>query len=331
MSDQYQEVQEEGTQESQVPDVSGNTADQSDDYSDGFMAAVKGEASQQPQENNGSDQNIDDGNQQARDDHKDKNLVPEASQEEDETQKDNYKSLLGRHQRLQEELRLLKERQQIEASRPQQPPQRQQEFEKAEIPEELKDDVEAFKKQYPEYSALIELKGREGDRIRGVLSEFGASMAAMQADTLVTRLELARSKQEVTQRVSHQAAISHEQQIYAAHPDFAALEPSKKREFLEGIRGWIEEMPFREAQHWDRVFSEGSTQDTIQLFNEFKRSRYTTTQNNSKQQITNASRQQKIEDGLAVPSSARGARTGQSRPSEPDEYTSGFLAACRGR
>ena len=87
MSDQYQEVQDEVTQESQVPEVSGNTTDQSDDYSDGFMAAVKGKASQQPQENNVSDQNIDGGSQLARDDHKDKDPAPEASQEEDETQK----------------------------------------------------------------------------------------------------------------------------------------------------------------------------------------------------------------------------------------------------
>ena len=327
MSDQYQEAQDEVTQESQVPEVSGNTTDQSDDYSDGFMAAVKGEASPEPQAESEQDAGI-----KPQDQPVNEQQNADGVDEVENSQK--YKSMLGRLEKERREKALLAERlQQIEASRqqPQPPTQRQQDFKKAEIPDDLKDEVESFKKQYPEYSALIELEGREGDRIRGVLSEFGASMAAVQADTLVTRLELARSRQEVTQRVSQQAAISHEQQIYAAHPDFAALEPSKKREFLEGIRGWIEEMPFREAQHWDRVFSEGSTQDTIQLFNEFKRSRNTTTQNNSKQQITNASRQQKIEDGLAVPSSARGARTGQIRSSEPDEYTSGFLAACRGR
>lgn len=331
MSDQYQAVQEEGTQESQVPDVSGNTTDQSDDYSDGFMAAVKGEASQQPQENNGSDQDIDGGSQRARDDQKDRDSAPEASQEEDETQKDNYKSLLGRHQRLQEETRLLREQQQ-RLSQSQQ--QKQPVFEKAEIPEELKDDVEAFKKQYPEYAGLIEIKGREGDSIRGLLAEYGANIAAVRAESLVTRLELAKSRNEVTQRVSEQVAISHEQQIYAAHPDFAALDGSGKWKYLEDIRDWIEDLPMKEARHWDAVYKNGDTKETIQLFNEFKRNRSqndTTTKNNSKQQITNASRQQKIEDGLAVPSSARGARTGQSRSSDPDEYTSGFLAACRGR
>ena len=312
MSDQYQqqEVQEDVNQGQADDNAADKAVESSDDYSDGFMQALEPEQEglQQPEP------------EQEKEVSEPEKKEPEQQPEEDETQKDNYKSLLGRHQRLQEEVRQLREQRQ------QPPPQQTQPvFEKAEIPEDMKDDVEDFKKQFPEYSALIDVKGREGDKLRGILSEYGANLAAVQAENLVTRIELlARSKQEVNQ----QAAISHEQQIYTAHPDFASMDVSGKREFLESVREWIEDLPMKEARKWDAVYHGGNTGETIQLFNEFKK-RHTTTQNNSKQQ-NSARRQQSIEDGMAVPASARGVRTGQSRP-DPDDYTSGFVAACRGR
>lgn len=325
MSDQYQQQElQEDVNKGQVDDSSTEKpVESSDDYSDGFMAALEPEKEglQQPEPEP----------EQVKDVSEPESKDVQQQPEEDETQKDNYKSLLGRHQRLQEEARQLREQQQRLL---QQQQQSQPVFEKAEIPEDMKDDVEAFKKQYPEYSALIEVKGREGDRLRRILSEYGVDHAAGHADILVSKIETAMSKQETLRTAKEQAdrmaKVIHEQQLFTAHPDFAAFDPSKKREFLEGLENWIKKtpMPFEESAYWNRVYHEGSTHETIQLFNEFKK-RHTTSQNNSKQQNT-ARRQQSIEDGLAVPASARGIRTGSSRP-EPDDYTSGFMAACRGR
>ena len=317
MTDQYQQQKlQEDVNQGQVGDnAADNAVESSDDYSYGFMAALEPEKEGLKQSESEPEQ--------VKDVSEPESKGVQQQPEEDETQKANYKSLLGRHQRLQEEVRQLREQRQ------QPPPQQAQPvFEKAEIPEDMRDDVEAFKKQFPEYSALIEVKGREGDKLRGILSEYGANLAAVQAENLVTRIELARSKQEVSYRVNQQAAISHEQQIYSAHPDFASMDVSGKREFLESVREWIEDLPMKEARKWEAVYHRGNTGETIQLFNEFKK-HHTTSQNNSKQQ-NSARRQQTIEDGLAVPASARGIRTGSSRP-EPDDYTSGFMAACRGR
>ena len=337
MSDQYQEVQE--NEVSTQPEVGAEpekAIEPSDDYSDGFNAAVSGEpeAKAVPEDSGGTGS---DGGQKPEEKEESSQPKPDVAQEEDETQKDNYKSLLGRHQRLQDEIRQLRDAQQKSLSQQQSQPEQKQSFEKADIPEELKDDVEAFKKQYPEYSALIELKGREGDRIRGILSEYGTNLAAVQAENLVTRLELVKSRQEVSQRVNQQAErqaeIIHEQQIFSAHPDFASLEPAKKREFLEGMEEWIGNMPFKEARHWNKVFENGKTHETIKLFSEYKRycQNNTTTQNNSQQKNNASRRQQAIDDGLAVPASARGARAGTGVKPDVDVYTSGFLTVCGGR
>lgn len=328
MEDQIQnEVQDDintGQQQETGTDTSDNGVD---DYSAGFnsiddlgeLSDLTGKAAEK------TEYHGEKGEQDKSAQTKDDGEAGETSEqqehgEEYETQKDNYKSLLGRHQRLQEETRLLREQQQ-RLSQSQQ--QKQPVFEKAEIPEELKDDVEAFKKQYPEYAGLIEIKGREGDSIRGLLAEYGANIAAVRAESLVTRLELAKSRNEVTQRVSEQVAISHEQQIYAAHPDFAALDGSGKWKYLEDIRDWIEDLPMKEARHWDAVYKNGDTKETIQLFNEFKRNRSqndTTTQNNSKQHIK---RRQAIEDGLAVPAGAR-QTSHLSRKTDKNDFSGGW-------
>ena len=320
MEDQIQnEVQDDINNTGQQQETGTATSDNGvDDYSAGFMASLAPE-----QEDNKEIPIPDEKHEPVIHEKKEdqgEDPATSAEQEEDETQKDNYKSLLGRHQRLQEETRLLREQQQ-RLSQSQQ--QKQPVFEKAEIPEELKDDVEAFKKQYPEYAGLIEIKGREGDSIRGLLAEYGANIAAVRAESLVTRLELAKSRNEVTQRVSEQVAISHEQQIYAAHPDFAALDGSGKWKYLEDIRDWIEDLPMKEARHWDAVYKNGDTKETIQLFNEFKRNRSqndTTTQNNSKQHIK---RRQAIEDGLAVPAGAR-QTSHLSRKTDKNDFSGGW-------
>lgn len=235
----------------------------------------------------------------------------------------HYKSMFGRIEKERLEKEALKEKlRNYEATQKQSQQQTQRpSFERAEIPEDMKEDVAEFKRQYPEYADLVELKGREGDRIRSLLSGYGVDIAAVQAENIVNRIEVARSKQEVSQQVAQQIAISHEQQIYAAHPDFAELDPEKRLTFLDGIRDWIDEQPMKDARKWERVFNEGTTKETVALFSEFKK--HLSNKNNTKQ--SNTRRQQAIDDGLAVKAGAR-TISHSSRKIDTGDYGGGWAS-----
>lgn len=238
-------------------------------------------------------------------------VVPENEQIDEEVPEEfrntqHYKSMFGRIEKERLEKEALKEKLKgIEASQRQLTQQQQQRpvFEKAEIPEEIKEDIAEFKKQFPEYGDLIELKGKEGDRLRSLLTEYGANFASVQAENLVVRIEAARAKQDLSRQMADQIAIGHEQQIYAAHPDFAEMDNTSKVKFFEDLSRWIEDQPGREYREWDRIFNSGSTKETIRLFEAFKQSRSQTKPNESS--AAKNKRSQAIEEGLAVKTGAR--------------------------
>lgn len=235
-----------------------------------------------------------------------------------------YKSMMGRLAKEREANRILNEQLQAERRRGHTDDYRQDTAAKADIPDDIKDDVEAFKKAYPEYAEVIEAPGRVGDRIRKLLSDYGAEVAAVQADNAVLKQEIRSSKDAIAQQLGDYAGLSHEQQVYAAHPDFADMLPDQKGVFFNEMEEWIDSLPRVKGNEMRRVFEEGSTKETIKLFADFKAHK----KNKSQQNQTNLRRQQAINDGMAVPSSARGAH--RTVPVfKPDDYSGGFADACR--
>lgn len=127
--------------------------------------------------------------------------------------------------------------------------------------------------------------------------------------------------------MADQVAIGHEQQIYAAHPDFAEMDNTSKVKFFEDLSRWIEDQPGREYREWDRIFNNGSTKETIKLFEAFKKSQ---SHNKSNEvNLTKNKRQQAISDGLAVPVNARSASGRFSKTIDPDDYSGAFAEAVR--
>lgn len=251
--------------------------------------------------------------------------APQATEDNVENSQ-KYRSMMGRLDKEREANRLLKEQlqQQTERRLGHADDYNASAYEKATIPDDIKEDVDAFKKQFPEYSEIIESKGRTGDRIRKLLSDYGAEVAAVQADNAVLKQEIRSSKDAIAQQLGDYAGLSHEHQVYAAHPDFADMLPDQKGVFFNEMEEWIDSLPRVKGNEMRRVFEEGSTKETIKLFADFKAHK----KNKSQQNQTNLRRQQAINDGMAVPSSARGAH--RTVPVfKPDDYSGGFADACR--
>lgn len=302
-----------------------------DDYSTGFDAFV---SKSEPKE---SDDYGDDAHKagEIREDSAEKSAEASAPQAKDEKDPEDhvensqkYKSMMGRLDKEREANRFLKEQLQQQAGRRRghADDYNASAYEKAIIPDEIKEDVDAFKKQFPEYSEIIESKGRAGDRIRKLLSDYGAEVAAVQADNVILMNEVRSSKDSIARQLGDYVSISHEQQVYAAHPDFAEMQPDQKGVFFSEMEDWIDSLPRVQGNEMRRVFEEGSTKETIKLFADFKKHK----NSNSQQNQINLRRQQAINDGLAVPASARGAH--RAAPVfKPDDYSGGFAAACRKR
>lgn len=203
--------------------------------------------------------------------------------------------------------------------------QRRAEVEKAAIPEDMKEDIEAFKKQFPEFSDVIEMAGRDGEHARALLSEYGSTVAATHARAVVAEARARDVADSMSKQIGDYVGITHEQQVFAAHPDFAEMTPDKKGQFFRDMETWIDSLPRVQGNEMRRVFDHGSTRETIRLFAEFKKAN----QANINKTIQNNKRQQAISDGLAVPSSARGSMRTGGKFASADDYSGGFMEACR--
>lgn len=235
-----------------------------------------------------------------------------------------YKSMKGRVDRERRRADELEARlRAVESEKPKQQSQPMQ-FEKAEIPEDLKEDVEAFKKAYPEYADVIEMKGKTGDRIRKLLYDYGGEVAAVQADNFILMSEVRASRAEVSKKISEYEGMTFEQHIYKDHPDFGKLSKEGKHQFLDNIKDWIEDQPLKDARKWERIYDTGTAAELSELFTEFKNSQ--NKNNQSQRNNQNDKRRQAIDDGLAVPSSARGIRKPPAKSRE--DYAGAFEEAC---
>ena len=247
-------------------------------------------------------------------------VKPEESPEkkEGESQADwehRYKSMLGRHKKLQDELAHLK------TTPPVQTGPVKTEIKKAEIPDEQKYAVDEFKAQYPQYSEMIEMAGKDGEVLRRVLEEVGPDMAALKIESLILKQDSEAIKSDIatrTKREVEESRSTYELTISNDHPDEAAIlfgtDPEKADELIQSVNKWAKSMPYEEAQERLRVIQSGTTKEVSELLTEFKKAKQPTVEKDAS-----------IDDAMAVPSK----RTAMPTPKPgKDDFSGAFKAAA---
>lgn len=151
----------------------------------------------------------------------------------------------------------------------------------AELPEEIREDVEAFAKANPEYAAFAVEDSKDGERLRMLLAEYGPGhvQVTVEADRIADKRErLAAKAAELTQ-AKDSVREAHFQTIYAAHPDFGALQQAdlsveenkaKKALFHARLDAWAEAKLGPEYVEIQRIRNEGTPQEVIGLLSRFK-------------------------------------------------------------
>lgn len=169
---------------------------------------------------------------------------------------------------------------------------------KVTIPEELREDIDIFKKAYPQLALAAELPGLEGDIVRKQIAEYGADYAAGTALAVVKDYNL-REEQHKKGVAAYRAGV------FAKRPDISKMPVKEYEAYSYEVKAWILRNPDHEEQ--DRLLKTYNAEEgydtpdhLVNLFNEFDKSKSQASINASKQN----KRRQSIDEGLAVPTNA---------------------------
>lgn len=183
-------------------------------------------------------------------------------------------------ERQNEELR----RQLVEASKPGAPeaPKPLQD-----VPEDIREDVEAFQRDNPKLAALMVEDSPDGEHLRNALEEFGPKSFMVQEAALriADRREAQESRRAEAAGIAAQVHQEHFEAIYKAHPDFGALTQAvrdakdetakveaqaKRTAYMDGVRDWVKELPYKEAEPLLKVLDKGTSKEVIALLTQYK-------------------------------------------------------------
>ena len=141
------------------------------------------------------------------------------------------------------------------------------------LPEDLAEDAKEFEQLYPRLAPLLRQPGPEGDRVRRVLRESGADIAALAAENVMLRQEI----QTVDTGVKARSRQEQQAQLTSRHPEVSgafAPEGSPERQsadaFLAEVEAWIRGMPYGEAAPKMEALQRGTFEQAATLFDEFK-------------------------------------------------------------
>ena len=269
--------------------------------------------------------------------------APDDDIEQLKTKAHGYDSMFGRLDQVRRENDQLKQRlaQLEQAARQPQAPQPRQQHQapqpQAQIPEEIREEVSEFQRQYPQFANLVTDQGQVGQSLRKLISEYGPEVAAIQADSFVTRHQLQQQVQQVQQAVQQDRAAQLVEQKRAVllgnHPELAAVadvgpdgrlyaRQGKEKDlqgYLQGVDTWIRSLPYGEAENWMRIQQQGSPAEVHQLLSAYH--------NRSSQQ--QAPRPDPNRSARAAAAGAVPSRRGSMPKSEPDEndFSGAFSAA----
>lgn len=255
-----------------------------------------------------------------------------------------YESMMGRLRKEQEERRKLEEalarvrqqeqeQQRLAQQRPVQP-QHSQPLPMAEIPAELKDEADKFSSEYPELVPLLRFPGKEGQKLRKLLQEYGPDVAATHGNSVMAQYKLAVTEQqmrqqfsqydqrvqqqqhEMQQRFENERRNSHYSSIYEAVPEYGSMatDPSRRADletYHAHLSDWVDGKPHREAQQLLHILRQGDAQSVVQVLRQFN-----SEQSTGRNHVDQNARRQAAHAAAAIPSRASAPPRGKPDPND---------------
>jgi hypothetical protein len=257
--------------------------------------------------------------------------------EELERKAQEYEALKAELQAAQTERRRVTEAL-IQARQGQQPAQQaapaKQPLQLAEIPEAIKDEAENFAREYPELTPLLRYPGKEGEKLRKMLGEYGVDVAATHGRAVMAEYKLfqtennvrrqfgnleqraVQQQREMQQRLENERRQAHYHQIYSAVPEYAqmATDPSRRSDlqaYHARLTDWVESKPHREASRMLNVLRRGDAPSVVEVLTRFQ----TEAANNQPARHANARRSAAMA-ASAMPSRATSPPRGAPDPND---------------
>jgi len=148
-----------------------------------------------------------------------------------------------------------------------------EELQPATLPDSLVEDAREFETLYPHLAGILRQPGPEGERVRRVLGESGADIAALAAENVLLRQEIHAVDSGVKTRTRQEQQV----QLVTRHPEvsgaFAAAGTSERQAadaFLTKVETWINGLPYGEAAPKMQIFKNGTFEQAAALFDTYK-------------------------------------------------------------
>lgn len=154
----------------------------------------------------------------------------------------------------------------------------QEKPEPVDIPEELKRDAEEFDALCPDLKDYLRQPGTRGDRLRKVLRDSGADVAASLAEGWAVNDRLDRELQTVRAETEAREVLQHLGRIAAVHPEtggWLTADPAARAAsdaYLSQVQAWVKTLPQAEAAVKSVVLDRGSSDAVNALLDEYKQS-----------------------------------------------------------
>ena len=239
---------------------------------------------------------------------------PEQHQEEPEDWQHKYDSMMGRFKAAQNENKELRDRLTAleEAEK-----KRQESAQKEMEPEDDSLDLEGIAE---EYRPLFKEKGKDGDRVRKMLEDFGPEYAQNFAETVKVRREMEETQAQIKKQDDDERMQRHREALAKAAPEYADAIMGRDQqgwnELINGVNAWIDTLPYSEGKRMAQVVQSGTTDQVADMLG-----RYTKFRKGSKDTARNLAK-----SNIAVP------RTGGVPPSthaSADDYDAAWEEAAK--
>ena len=262
--------------------------------------------------------------------------------------KETLKQTLEEQKKIEAAMEEARRRQQELGQRPPQPMGQQAlpqsgPLPMAEIPDDIKEEAASFTRDYPELAPLLHFPGKEGQKLRKLLADYGPDVASIHGNAVMANYRLAQAQeqfqgqltqseqrvlqqqQEMQARLENERKQSHYERIYTSVPDYAALatDPSRRQEleqFHSALSEWAESKPHRDYAQISQILKQGDADSVVHVLRQFQSEQ----QFSGVQQPAHSGRQAAARAAQAIPSRSSGPPRG--RP-DPNDIHSAFREA----
>lgn len=205
----------------------------------------------------------------------------------------------------------------------------------AEIPEDIKEEATAFSRDYPELAPLLHYPGREGQKLRKLLADYGPDVASIHGNAVMANYNLQQTRaqfqgqltqseqrvlhqqQEMQSRLENERKQSHYERVYTSVPDYAALatDPSRRQEleqFHTALSEWAESKPHRDYAQISQILKQGDADSVVNVLRHFQSEQPFT----GSQQPAQTGRQAAARAAQTIPSRSSGPPRGRPDPND---------------